>query len=152
MKRTMLAAVVVVILVLGVVAYATGQTTGDVAVTARVNPQISLTIAEDAASGVWSSLTPGTAATAKLYNFEVKSNKIWDFTYDGVVYLPDNGLLAAVLAPAGTLNFDADNVDIPKGVYTDSETYAIDMLGAAAYDLVPATDYTATYTYSVVQK
>jgi hypothetical protein len=150
MKRTVLAAVLVVALVLGVVAYAYAETA---VVNAVVNSKISLSITEDALSADWSALSPGEVADPKIFNFEVKSNKPWKFNYDGVDYIPNNGLLAAVLAPSKTAAFfDADDLGLVKGVANTSVNYTIDMVADGAYELDPLTTYTATYTYTAMQE
>lgn len=150
MKRSLWAAVLVVALVLGVAAYASAVNTGNVAVSATVNPQISLTIAEDAASATWGTLTPGTAVGDKIFNFEVKSNKGFQFTNDSITYSPNDGLFDAVLSEAysGTV---VPGATLAKGISTGTANYSLDMVGAGAYDLDPTASYSATYVYTATQ-
>ena len=137
-----------VVMVFGVIAYATAETA---VVSATVNPKIELTIAETTATD-WSSVTPGTPVLDKVFTFTVKSNKAWNFTNDSVVYAPDDGLLDAILSEAYAGDFQPADTGIAKGVKTATGTYSLDMTADAAYDLDPApTSYPATYTYTAAQ-
>lgn len=141
MKRTMIAAVLLAALVLGVVAYATAAP-NDVVVTARVNPAISITLNQNAVS--WLDVNYGAALTDASTLITVKSNKTWTFTKTGGPAAPLDAVLtdATSLAPAS---------GIAKGVHNITATYVLDLSTDAAYDLDPGTDYTATYTYTAVQ-
>lgn len=152
MKRTVLAAVMVAALVLGVVAYASALGSGDtVAVTATVNPQIQLTIT----GGPWDWLvTPGVAAADKTATITVKSNKLWDFTLDSTTYTPNDGLLDAVLSEGYAGDFAPGDTGVAKGVKAMTATYSLDMLGAGAFDLDPdqVGGYKADYLYTATQQ
>lgn len=147
MKRTVLAAVLVVVLVLGVVAYAAAANTGTVAVTAKVNPNIAMTI--DVTSHDWSTSaqTLDVADVSGSSNIEVRSNAVWDFTVTPTV---DAGLSGVILdtydayAPS-----TAAGLDIPRGITNVAATYTLDLTSnPAAYLLDPATTYNASYLYT----
>ncbi|MDO8880277.1 MAG: hypothetical protein Q7W44_05695 [Coriobacteriia bacterium] len=142
MKRTVLAAVMVVALMFGIVAFAVAlDDTGDVVVTAKVNPAFSMEISEPAID--FTGLDVGDTDTGSSV-ITVKSNKLWDFTKSDDVVAP----LAAVLTETSM----ADTTDIARGVTTIDAEYAIDLSTDAAYDLEADTNYVATYTYTAVQQ
>lgn len=149
MKRTMLVAVVLAALVLGVVAYATAVPS-DVVVTARVNPAFSMTLNQNAVN--FGALNLGGVYPDSSTLITVKSNKAWDFTKSGGPLAP----LDTVLSESTSLGAGAG---IAKGVYPITATYTVDLTGDAAYQLDPfqadgvtPMDYSATYTYDAVQQ
>jgi hypothetical protein len=142
MKRTVLAAVMVVALVFGIVGYAVAVD-GDVAVTARVNPAFSMTLNQNAVD--FAGVDVGSAYSDDTTIITVKSNKAWDFSKGEVV----DPLLAPVLAESTDV---AAGLGLAKGVTDVTATYDLDLTLDAAYDLEADTDYVATYTYTAVQQ
>lgn len=141
MKRVTIAAIMVAALVFGVVTYATGADVG-VTVTARVNPAFAMTI-DDTAHDFLNLDLGGTHSAASVIT--VKSNKLWDFSKGATV--------DALLVPLLTEGTDvAPGTGKAKGVTDITATYDLDLTGDAAYDLDPATDYSASYTYTAVQQ
>jgi hypothetical protein len=141
MKRTVLAAVMVVALMFGIVAYAVAADE-DVVVTARVNPAFSMTIDTNAIDFTGLNVGDTDSGTAVI---TVKSNKLWDFTKSDVV----DPLLVPVLSEATDV---AEGVGQARGVTDITATYDIDLTVDEAYDLLADTDYTATYNYDAVQQ
>lgn len=142
MKRTALAAVVVAALVFGVVGYAVAaDKSGDVAVTATVNPAFSITIGTPTIDFTGVDIG-GTESDTSVIT--VKSNKAWEFSKSTDVVAP----LAAVLTEETSVSIGAGKA---KGVTPITATYTLDLTGDAAYDLEGGTPYTATYTYTATQ-
>jgi len=142
MKRMVLAAIMVAALVFGVVGYASGAAE-NVVVTARVNPAFSMTINQNAVNFLDVAL--GSLYTNNGTVITVKSNKLWDFT-KGSVVAP---LLVPVLSESTSPTV---GVNKPKGVSNVTATYNLDLTLDQAYNLDPATNYQATYTYTAVQQ
>lgn len=130
-------------LIASVVAYA-GAETGNVAVTARVNPAFSMSVANGVIN--WA----GVALDATYQNTDpvitVKSNKLWDFTKDAPVIDP---ALQPLIAESTSLNTSVGNA---KGVTAITTQYDLNLTLAQAWDLDPGTDYSAAYTYTATQQ
>ncbi|MDZ4166097.1 MAG: hypothetical protein U1E08_00140 [Coriobacteriia bacterium] len=141
MKRTVLAAVMVVALMFGIVAFAVAADE-DVEVTARINPKFEMSIDTNAISFT-GLVIPATASDTAIIT--VKSNKLWDFSKGAVV----DPLLVPVLSESTSI---AAGTGKARGVTDITATYDIDLSVDEAYDLEADTDYTATYSYTAVQQ
>lgn len=150
MKRTVLAAVLVVVLVLGVVAYATAANTGTVAVTAKVNPNISMTI--DVTDYDWSTVAQDldSADPSGSSLISVRSNAVWNFTMVPTIDAALSGVISDsydAFAPN-----TAAGLNIPTGFTDVTATYTLDLTdNSAAYQLDPAVTYSASYLYTAAQ-
>lgn len=141
MKRTAIAAVLVVAMVFGVVAYATAQDE-DVAVTAKVNPAFSMTVGTTAIDFTGSNVGSTYSGTSLI---TVKSNKLWDFSKSEVV----DSDLDPVLTESTNV---APGTGKARGVTPITATYDLDLTTDAAYNLDSDTTYTGTFTYTATQQ
>ena len=148
MKRTVLVAIMVIAIVAGVVAYASALSdNGTVAITARVNPAIQMTIGTP--SFDFGALNIGSVVTTTT-DITVKSNKDWQFTAGAPAFTPDDGLFDAVLSE----EYSSASGDIlTRGVKSVDTTYTLDLSTDAAYSLdASPTAYQADYLYDAVQQ
>jgi len=138
MRRTVIAAGVLTALVFGTVGYAWAADlgSGEVAVSATVNPKFEMTVND--ATVAFGALDPGTSTTLGT-SITVKSNQLWNLTESATecdldAYLTDD------VAPA----------NYGRGVQDIAINYTLDLTSDTAWEITPS-DYSKTYTYTAVQ-
>lgn len=141
MSKTFVVAFLVVVLVAGVVAYASALDS-TVAVTAKVNPAFEMTISEPAVD-FGGTLNLGALASEST-TITVKSNRFWEFTKAQTAASPE---LSGILVESTNI---APGVNKPKGINEVVATYDLDLTTNAAYQLSPDATYTASYQYTAV--
>ncbi len=149
MKKTLIIAVVVVALVLGVVAYAIAADP-PVTVTAKVNPKFELTLDDNVftyADDYPLGLDPGASYTIAGPEVTVKSNKTWSWTEGVVTVAPDDAL---VLGKQSQYKIDSQGAEGAKGVVVMDYTYGLDLTADDSWEIDP-NDYVFTYPYTALQ-
>lgn len=168
MKRTVLIAIMVVALVMGLVAYAFGATSGKVDVTANVPNVLSLTIDGADASTVaeavtFSDFNPDGVNQAVVPVVRVKSNQDpWTLEYTATDFTyGENSFPVSVMTYGDTAKGISDTAfsqtgnittEGTRGVTKYNFTYKINMTDPdteAAVLAVPAGDYTSNIVYTV---
>jgi len=145
MKRTLLIGAAVMILVFGVVAYASaaGQS---VTVNANVQPRLSLTIVNGDETATLAGL-PGAGVVSDTSSMVVRSNVAYDITRAGT------GALSTAYGTAFSAT-GATGTNFPKAPgaagATHVETYSLD-LGAVGDTWLDEGSVSEVFTYSVVQ-
>ncbi len=145
MKRTVLTGIVVVALVFGVVAYASGAGS-TVTVNATVLPKLSLTIADGDDTATLSGM-PGAGVVTDSSSMVVRSNIAYEIKRTGT------GALAGAFGSAFTATGATGlypKAPAAAGV-THTEDYSLD-LGEVDDDWFDAQTVSEVFTYSVVQQ
>jgi len=142
MKRTVLAAVLVVAMVFGVVAYANAEDKG-VEVTATVNSAWSMTINQIAVD--FGAVAPPNTYTDSSTAIIVKSNRPWDFSKTVV----EDATIAPYLSDTTSV---AIGTGLDRGVTSITATYDLDLSSDAAWAVPADATYTSNYTYTALQQ
>jgi hypothetical protein len=155
MKRTLIVAIVVASLLLGVTAYAFAASQ-NVTVNARVNPKFEMTLSTDGTVD-FGTIDPGAVYTAAAdEEIRIKSNEPWDFTAPVIAETWDGQAASTFLTLTTTSSKDGDISPGANGLSRGASDltcdYELDLTGDAAWELAPETDYSATLTYTAVQQ
>jgi hypothetical protein len=148
MKRTLFVALAVAVMLMGIVAYASavGNT---VAVTATVNPMLTLTVdnGDETISLVGD---PGDDVVSDTATINVRSNKQYDITRTESGEITTNVVLGPLFTASG-----AEGIDYAKapsaGGFDHVETFSLDFGNGTTDDWPDAGTLIETFTYSVVQ-